>query len=133
MTAVDTNVVVRLLTEDNPKQTAAVKSLFAARPIWIARTVLLEADWVLRRLYGFEESAIRNALSRLLGLTNVHTEDKVSMAEALALTTPGIELADAIHLTARPAGATFVSFDQSLVKRAHRAGVRNVSSVPSKT
>ena len=56
MIAVDTNVLVRLLTGDDLKQAAAARSLFAAGPIWIAKTVLLETAWVLRSLYGFEES-----------------------------------------------------------------------------
>src|ERR1700693_3241686 len=132
MVAVDTNVVVRLLTADDPKQAAAERSLFAAGPIWIAKTVLLETGWGLRRLYGFDESAIREALTKLLGLNNVHTEDKPSMAAALALTAHGIELADAIHLCSRLPGAKFVSFDQSFVRRARRAGATGVSGVPSK-
>ena len=129
MIAVDTNVVVRLLTEDNPKQAAAARSLFASGPIWIAKTVLLEAGWVLRSLYGFDEIAIRDAFTRLLGLKNVHTEDKASVAAALALTVHGIELADAIHLSSRPPGALFVSFDRSFVRRANRAGAAGVSGV----
>src|SRR2546430_10491530 len=108
MIAVDTNVVVRLLTGDNPKQAAAARSLFASGPIWVAKTVLLETGWVLRSLYGFEESAIRDALTKLLGLKNVHAEDAPSVAAALALTTHGIELADAMHLSSRPTGARFV-------------------------
>jgi predicted nucleic-acid-binding protein len=131
MIAVDTNVVIRLLTQDDPKQTAAARSLFAAGPIWIAKTVLLETGWVLRSLYGFEEGAIRDALTNLLGLKNVHTEDKPSMAAALALTVHGIELADAMHFTSRPPGAVFVSFDQSFVRRARRAGATEVSGVPA--
>ena len=127
MTAVDTNVVVRLLTQDDPKQAAAAKSLFAAGPIWIAKTVLLETEWVLRSLYGFDAKTVRDAFTKLLGLKNVHTEDKASMAEALALTEHGIEFADAIHLSSRPPGAAFVSFDRSFVRRANRAGVPRVS------
>jgi predicted nucleic-acid-binding protein len=132
MTAVDTNVVVRLLTGDDPKQAAAAKSLFASEPIWIAKTVLLEAGWVLRSLYGFEESAIRNTFIKLLGLKNVHMEDESSVAAALAFTAHGIELADAMNLRSKPAGAVFVSFDQSFVRRAMRAGVAEVSRVPAK-
>jgi predicted nucleic-acid-binding protein len=131
MIAVDTNVVVRLLTGDDPKQAAAAKSLFAAGPIWIARTVLLEAGWVLHSLYGFDESAIRDAFTKLLGLKNVHTEDKSSMAAALALTAHGVELADAIHLSSRPPGAIFVTFDRSFIRRASRAGATGVSGVPA--
>lgn len=132
MIAVDANVVVRLLTQDDPKQAAAARSLFAAGPIWIAKTVLLETGWVLRSLYGFDESAIRNAFTKLLGLKDVHTEDKPSMAAALALTVHGVELADAMHLSSRPPGAVFVSFDQSFVRRANRAGATEVSGVPAK-
>jgi predicted nucleic-acid-binding protein len=50
MIAVDTNVLVRLLTGDDPKQTAAARSLFAAEPVWIAKTVLLEVPKTSRRL-----------------------------------------------------------------------------------
>ncbi|MEX2261994.1 MAG: type II toxin-antitoxin system VapC family toxin [Bryobacteraceae bacterium] len=132
MTAVDTNVVVRLLTGDDPKQAAAARSLFAAGPIWIAKTVLLETGWVLRSLYGFEESAIRDAFTKLLGLKNVHTEDESSVATALTLTAHGIELADAMHLSSRPPGAIFVSFDRSFVRHAKRAGATGVSDVPAR-
>ena len=108
MTAVDTNVVVRLLTGDEPKQAAAARALFAAGPIWIAKTVLLETGWVLRSLYGFEEGAVRAALTKLLGLKNVHVEDESSLAAALALTASGIELADAMHLSSRQIGRAHV-------------------------
>src|SRR5229473_3361894 len=131
MIAVDTNVLVRLLTEDDLKQAAAARSLFAAGPIWIAKTVLLETGWVLRSLYGFEESAVRDAFTKLLGLKNVHTEDESSVAAALALTVHGIELADAMHLSSRPPGAAFFSFDLSFVRRAKRAGAAEVSGMPT--
>jgi len=128
MTAVDTNVVVRLLTADDAKQAAAAKSLFQRQPIWIAKTVLLETGWVLRSLYGYEEGVIREAFIKLLGLKNVHVEDEPSVAAALALTAQGIDLADALQLSSRPPGAAFVSFDRSFVRRAKRASVVGVSA-----
>jgi hypothetical protein len=79
--------------------------------------VLLETAWVLRSLYGFEESAIHDAFTKLLGLKNVHAEDESSVAAGLALTTHGIELADAMHLSSRPPEVVFVSFDKSFVQR----------------
>jgi predicted nucleic-acid-binding protein len=131
MTAVDTNVLVRLLTGDDPKQAAAARSLFESEQIWIAKTVLLETGWVLRSLYGFEERAIRDAFTKLLGLKQVSTEDKSAVAAALALTANGIEFADAMHLTGRPPGAAFVSFDRTFVQRAKRAGVAEISGMPA--
>jgi predicted nucleic-acid-binding protein len=129
MVAVDTNVLVRLLTGDDPTQEAVARVLFASGPVWIAKTVFLETAWVLSRLYEFEDGAIRDAFTKLLGLRNVHMEDEAAVAAALALTTQGLEIADALHLTSRPPGATFTSFDKSLVRRAKRAGVANVSGL----
>lgn len=132
MIAVDTNVLVRLLAEDDAHQAAAARSLFASGPVWIAKTVLLEAAWALRSAYGAEDLAIRDAFTKLLGLKNVHTEDELSVTNALALTAHGIEFADALHLASRPPGAAFFSFDRSFVRRARRAGARDVSEVPAK-
>jgi predicted nucleic-acid-binding protein len=128
MTAVDTNIVVRLLTDDHAQQTAAARSLFAAGPIWIGRTVLLEVDWVLQSVYNFDKADVCAAFSRLLGLGNVHTDDKASVANAITLTLAGLEFADALHLTARPAGAAFASFDEKFVRRATRAGITEIFS-----
>jgi predicted nucleic-acid-binding protein len=127
MTAVDTNVVVRLLTGDAVAQAAAAKSLVAAGSSWIAKTVLLETGWVLRSVDGFKEDAVRNTFGKLLGLRNVHAEDETAVAAAFALAAHGIELADALHLSSRPPGAAFVSFDQSLVRSAKRAGPSGIS------
>jgi predicted nucleic-acid-binding protein len=127
MIAVDTNVLVRLLTDDEPEQAAAARRLFASEPIWIAKTVLLETGWVLRSLYGFGEGEIREAFTKLLGLKNVRAEGESSVAAALAVAARGIELADAMHLSSRPPAAAFVSFDKSLVQRARRAGISGIS------
>jgi predicted nucleic-acid-binding protein len=130
MTAVDTNVLVRLLTGDDPKQAAAAKALFADGPVWIAKTVLLETAWVLRSSYGFDDKAIVDVFTKLLGVENVHAEDESSIAAALSLAAQGIGLADALHLSSRPPGAKFVSFDRSFVRRASRAGASQVSEMP---
>jgi predicted nucleic-acid-binding protein len=132
MIAVDTNVVVRLLTNDQPLQTAAARSLFASGPVWIAKTVLLETAWVLRKLYGFEDDAICGAFEKLLGLENMHAEDEAAVRAALALTNEGIDFADAIHLGSRPVGVAFHSFDQKLVRRARRAGAEHVFEASGK-
>lgn len=129
MTAVDTNVLVRLLTGDDPAQRVAARSLFETEQIWIAKTVLLETTWVLRSLYGFEEGAVCAALTKLLGLAMVQVEDARAVASALALAGKGLEFADALHLASRPDGVAFVSFDKSFVKRATRLGASGVRTL----
>jgi predicted nucleic-acid-binding protein len=129
MTAVDTNVLVRLLTGDDPRQAASAKSLLASEPVWVAKTVLLETSWVLSRRYGFDENTIAGAFQNLLGVDNVHVEDESAVAAALALIAHGIELADALHLASRPSGASFVSFDRAFIRRAQRAGADHVAEL----
>ena len=60
---------------------------------------------MLCSLYGFEESAIHDAFTKLLGLKTVHAEDESSVAAALTYMAHGVELADAMHLSSRPPGA----------------------------
>lgn len=132
MTAVDTNVLVRLLTGDDPEQAAAARAVFAAGSVWIAKTVMLESEWVLRRAYGFEQGAIREAFTGLLGLSNVQVEDAATVASALELMRHEVDFADALHLSSRPAGVSFVSFDPAFVRRAKRAGAMNVSVAPTR-
>jgi predicted nucleic-acid-binding protein len=128
MTAVDTNVVIRLLTDDDARQGTAAKALFASGNVWIAKTVFLESEWVLRKLYGFDEGEIREAFRRLVGLRNVQAEDEAAVVAALALGENGVEFADALHLSSRPAGAVFRSFDRTLARRAKKAGAAGVAA-----
>jgi len=52
---------------------------------------------------------------------------------ALAFVAHGLEFADALHLCSRPPGAPFVSFDQSFLRAAQRAGVPGISGVNART
>lgn len=138
MRAVDTNVVVRLLTGDDPQQAAVARALFADdgesgadpagadRGIWISKTVLLESHWVLHSSFGFDRRRINASFEKLLGLSNVVVEDEKAVYGALALSAQGLDFADALHVTSRPAGSRFVSFDRNLVRRATRAGATAV-------
>src|SRR4051812_20129024 len=112
MLAVDTNVLVRLLTGDDWKQAAAAQALFATESIWIGKTVLIETAWVLRKLYDFDDAAIRAAFTKIIGLDNVQVEDPAIVAAALSLTAQGMQFPDALHLSCRPPDASFVTFDR---------------------
>jgi predicted nucleic acid-binding protein len=129
MIAVDTNVLVRLLTGDHPRQEMAARSILARDSVWVAKTVIFETAWVLSRLYAFDDAAIVDGLTRFLGLDNVQAEDEPAVAAALALTAHGIQFADALHLASRPPGASFVTFDKTFVRRAKRAAVSDISGI----
>ena len=129
MIAVDTNVLVRLLTGDGPKQVMAARAVLQRDSVWVAKTVILETAWVLGSLYGFDGAAIVDALTRFLGLADVQAEDAMAVAAALALTAHGIEFAGALHLNSRPVGASFITFDKAFVRRAKRAALGDVSAI----
>ncbi len=120
MLAVDTNVVVRLLVNDDPRQGAAARRLFETDEIWIGVTVLLETAWVLESVYGLDTDDAARALRSLLGLPNVHAENPAAVAAALDAAGHGLELADALHLARAPADAEFVTFDRALAKAGGR-------------
>jgi predicted nucleic-acid-binding protein len=130
MLAVDTNVVVRFLANDDPRQSPLTRDLFLTQSIWIAKTVLLETDWVLRNSYGMDSAAVRFALMRLLTLPLVSVEDEAAVRKALLLGDQGLDFADALHLASRPAGVRFVTFDRALIRRAKRLGESAITDLP---
>jgi predicted nucleic-acid-binding protein len=121
--AVDTNVLVRFLTRDDRKQSSRAVTLFGSEEIWIAKTVLLETEWVLRSLYRFKVPEVDEAFRALAGLSNVHVEDAVAVARAFDLWSAGLDFADALHLVSRGEAQTFATFDEEFVKKAQGAGV----------
>ena len=117
MIAVDTNVVVRFLTNDDHAQAARARALLRDNPIFLAKTVLLESEWVLRSGYGFAPEAIAAAFRGLLGLPGVAVEDPPAIRQAMDWYGRGFDFADALHL-ASSAGATgFATFDKALARR----------------
>jgi predicted nucleic-acid-binding protein len=120
MLAVDTNVVVRFLTADDPKQSRWALALVRDTPIWIAKTVLLETEWVLRSLYGFGVNRVAVAFQDLVGLPTVHVEDARAVQRALEWFAAGLDFADALHLASRGRAEAFVTFENNFRKRASR-------------
>ena len=98
MHAVDTNVLVRLLTGDDVEQTKRAVALFKKETIFIPKTVLLETEWVLRRLYRLERIIVMSALRKLSGLANVEIEQPLIVTQALQWCEGGVDFADALHL-----------------------------------
>ena len=116
MLAVDTNIVIRLLVNDDQQQGALARRLFESDQIWIGVTVLLEAAWVLESVYELTAAEAVTALRGLLGLPNVRVEDATAVVAALEAADKGIELADALHLVRAPDGVEFATFDRGLAK-----------------
>ncbi len=118
MIAVDTNILVRLVTRDDPEQAARAAALFKGQRVFISKTVMLETEWVLRYSYELAPSVTLDALKRLAGLPGVEVEDDRSVAVALAWAEEGMDFADALHVASACHGDVFATFDARLVKKA---------------
>ncbi|OIP33954.1 MAG: VapC toxin family PIN domain ribonuclease [Deltaproteobacteria bacterium CG2_30_66_27] len=124
MIAVDTNVWVRYVTNDDPVQAKrAVKLLSAADSVYVPKTVLLELEWVLRAAYELPRAAILNAMSQILGLPVVSVEQSVQVAQALDWYRDGLDFADALHVAGCGTVESFHSFDIDLVRKGKKAGL----------
>ncbi len=118
MIAADTNIVVRLLTGDDPEQAARARRLFETETVFLPKTVMLETEWVLRRLYRKDAGAIIDALLGLASLPNTRCEDETAILQALAWNRQGLDFADALHLASSRIATGFTTFDRALIQRA---------------
>ncbi len=118
MVAVDTNVLVRLLTGDNPAQYKASLALFSTEHIFVPVTVLLESEWVLRAAFGLSPADINDAFKRILGLPNVVVADSQRLAQAIAWHQQGLDFADALHLALSQGVDKLKTFDAAFIKQA---------------
>jgi predicted nucleic-acid-binding protein len=118
MHAVDTNVLVRLLTGDDAAQARRATALFRKESIYIPKTVLLETEWVLRRLYRLDHTTVVSSFRKVSGLGNVELEQPLVIAQALQWCEDGMDFADALHLASSHSASKFATFDEHMKKNA---------------
>lgn len=126
MLAIDTNLVVRYLTNDHPRQSPRARALIDGQAVFVAVTVMLEVDWVLRSAYGYRLADIARAMRSFAGLPTVSVEDPTVVAAALDLSENGMDFADALHLCKTTHCEGMASFDRKFVKAARAAGYDRV-------
>jgi len=81
--AVETNVLVRLLTRDDAKQVAAAEA-FVARGAWVPHVVLAETTWVLTSVYDRGADEIAAAVEMLLSHEHLTVQDSETVTAAVA-------------------------------------------------
>jgi predicted nucleic-acid-binding protein len=117
--AVDTNVLVRLVTRDDAKQVAAAEA-FVGRGAWVSHLVLAEATWVLTSVYARSPAEIAKAVEMLLNHEHLTLQesDAVSAAVEDFRRRPALGFSDCLVLeVARKAGhLPLGTFDRNLAK-----------------
>ena len=106
MRAIDTNVLVRLITRDDARQSAAADA-FIENGAWISLLVLMEAMWVLAAVYERSSADLATAVEMLLNHNTLALQDAdvVSMSLDLFRSRPNLGFSDCLVLQmARKAG-----------------------------
>src|ERR1035438_4598928 len=119
MRAIDTNVLVRLITRDDSRQAASAES-FIEKGAWVSVLTLAEAMWVLASVYNLNPKSLAQALEMLLNHRDLVLQDPETVAEALELfrARPALGFSDCLMLQlARKAGhLPLGTFDRNLAK-----------------
>jgi predicted nucleic-acid-binding protein len=129
MISVDTNVLVRFITNDEPRQAKRARALIEGHDILVTATVLLECEWVLRAGYGFTADKIVRAFRSVLGLPRMHIEAADKIEKALEWCASGLDFADALHTAFSGSADKFATFDDKLVRRAKKIPELSVQAV----
>lgn len=123
MPTFDTNVVVRIVVEDDEVQgrqaVEAWRAALADGGVFLPKVVVVETAWVLRSAYRFDGPAIAATLRRLLDVAGVDVEDEEEVRQALSQFEPGhADLSDYLILeSARQAKALPVrTFDRRFAR-----------------
>jgi len=105
MAALDTNVLVCWLTDDDANQSAVVASLLEVAEkeevrLFVPVTVILETEWVLRSRYRFDKPSVIAALDALMGVAELDLQTEPALEQALWLfkQTGAPDFADCLHL-----------------------------------
>jgi len=115
---IDTNLIVRVLVQDDAAQAAASRRFIENNTVRILSTVVLETVWILEKSYDLERTAIVRSLVGFMGLPTVRVDEAPAIGRALELYADGLDFADALHLCLAADSERFVTFDRSFVRRA---------------
>jgi predicted nucleic-acid-binding protein len=120
----DTNILVRLVVEDDAEQSKAAQDLVEhAELVAMPLLALAEMCWVLQRVYGFSKADAALAVRTLTNAANVYVDIRAVEA-GLAVLDQGGDFADGVIAQDGIwlGGETFVSFDKHAVRLLQAAG-----------
>jgi predicted nucleic-acid-binding protein len=122
--ALDTNVLVRYVVQDDAGQLAAAKRLISrcvadGQWLFIPVTVILEFEWVLRSSFGYPRSDVLHVLSSLLSAAELSFESERALEVALQLfRESSADFADCLHvaLASQAGEQPLWTFDKAAAK-----------------
>ena len=138
MIGLDTNVLARYYlagfdadAATARQQQAARRLLEGSQRLHVAKTVLLELEWVMRGAYGSTRAQFAGVLEHLLASPQVTVEDRTSVEAALAGHRNGLDFADVLHHASYRACEAMASFDdRRFARRANKLGMAPAVTMP---
>jgi predicted nucleic-acid-binding protein len=122
MIVFDTNLLVRIAVNDDQRQADIAEQLIDNYEVFIPRTVLLEAEWVLRSVYKKSRSDIASFFENTLMTENLVVENAMEVEQALTWYKLGADFADALHLCICGENVLH-TFDGEFCKAANKLGI----------
>jgi predicted nucleic-acid-binding protein len=124
---VDTNVLVRMFTQDHPVETPRAEDFLRSNDVVIANQTLCELVWVLKRVYRFTAAELQKAV-RSLAESQTVTLDRLAVESGLSFLQAGGDFADGVIALEgrRLGGAIFVTFDKKAATVLQQAGHKAV-------
>src|SRR5882672_4807831 len=124
MIGLDTNILIRYLTQDDPVQSAKATEIFERRLTrrnsgFVSIVAMVETVWVLDRAYGLTAQEIATAVERLLQVEVLSIENEQEVFTAMVALKQGRgSFADALiaELAVRAGCARTLTFDQKAVR-----------------
>lgn len=123
MIAVDTNIVLRYLVNDDAEQARRARTLVSEFRVYLSKTVLLETAWVLKSGYKLPRDEVIALLQSFCGLEAVIVESASEVTAAFGWMAAGVDFADAMHLASGQAAESFASFDKDFIDAAETIGL----------
>jgi len=124
MAALDTNVLLRYLLQDDLEQTALARRLFrkcigAGEALYVPVSVFLEIEWVLRANFGLSKADVMDTMKLLLDAQELTFELEGAVEVALLLYQENsVDFSDCLHvaLAAQAGEQPLWSFDRKAAK-----------------
>lgn len=118
LAAIDTNILVRLIVQDDEHQLAVVERLLEEGELQANLSVVLETEWVLRSRFQYDRERIYLAFTSLLNLQGLEFEFADLLGWALERYRTGADFGDMVHLAAAREADRFLTFDRALASSA---------------
>lgn len=136
MLALDTNVLARYYVREGggarAQEEVARAVIERGTQLFVAKTVVLELEWVLRGVYGHPPKDVCRVIEHLLSLEHIEIEDRAAVESALGNLQKGLDFADALHHASSRSCEALLTFDaKGFVGKARRLAVTPPVRLPA--